>query len=185
MPREEDQRSGKFVGLDGCSASARGEAVPAPGFTTKQGSRVCIPVFQRTHGHGTTTVREPSSAAPEIAKIVMFVCKDECPMPLVMPKSMPVGTVSSKVMAGRCVGIVAGLLPVSKWVPLQSDQVRQVCWRPLCVAPGAGLQHAFHPMGAMECACGPIFRIVQSHARMQVCCVPRCGWAAPSSESRG
>jgi len=101
LPREEDQRSGKFVGLYGCSASARGEAVPAPGFTTKQGCRVCKPDFQRTHGHGTTTVLQPSGTAPDAVKIEMFVCKDKCPLPLVLPKSLPVGTTPGKVMAGR------------------------------------------------------------------------------------
>jgi hypothetical protein len=101
LDREEDQRSGKFVGLDGCSASARGEAVPAPGFTTKQGCRVCIPVFQRTHGHGTTTVHQYSGTAPDAVKIAMFVCMDECPVPRVMPKSMPMRTDLGKVMASR------------------------------------------------------------------------------------
>ncbi|MEY4755757.1 MAG: hypothetical protein RJA34_655 [Pseudomonadota bacterium] len=101
LAREEDQRSGKFVGLYGCSASARGEAVPAPGFTTKQGCRVCKPDFQRTHGHGTTTVRQPSGMTPDTIKIEMFVCKDECHLPLVLPKSLPVGTVPGKVMSGR------------------------------------------------------------------------------------
>jgi len=75
--------------------------VPAPGFTTKQGSRVCKPDFQRTHGHGTATVRQLSGTASDMVKIEMFVCKDECHLPLMLPKSLPVGTAPGKVTAGR------------------------------------------------------------------------------------
>jgi hypothetical protein len=46
-------------------------------------------------------VRQPSGMTPDTIKIEMFVCKDECHLPLVLPKSLPVGTVPGKVMSGR------------------------------------------------------------------------------------
>jgi hypothetical protein len=68
--------------LDWTVAAHQPEAKPCPHQDSRQNKAAVLAnlCFQRTHGHGTATVRQPSGMTPDTIKIEIFVCKDECPM---------------------------------------------------------------------------------------------------------
>ena len=73
MAREEgtDRRGvpGKLFGPDGCSEPARGEAVPAPGFTTKQGRCGCDPAAKGRMAQATSSGKQRSGTHPDAVQV--------------------------------------------------------------------------------------------------------------------
>jgi hypothetical protein len=97
LAREEDRRSGKFVGTDGCCALARGEAVPAPRFTTKTRPlclQSCIPkdAWPRHHHRATA-----SRHGPKRSQDPLPISKDERPTASVQAESVKAWASSGKV----------------------------------------------------------------------------------------